>query len=88
MDKCEVCNKKISFGGIQYVGMDKTELLCSDCFNGRVAESWEIEKPFADFEPIILKDTDGKSHKFGIITMLSCGLELKDKFPWLEYIED
>jgi|GEM_PF-610841 len=78
MDICESCKRSAPIGLTELVDMvNKTERLCPDCYNERMAELWGIEKPFSDFKPISLKDADGKLHTFHIITRLTAGLEME-----------
>jgi hypothetical protein len=78
MDICDSCKRSVPIGLTDLVDMvNRSERLCPDCYNERMAELWGIDKPFSDFKPITLKDANGKLHTFHIITRLTTGLGME-----------
>ncbi len=64
-ERCEFCGEYVPRYNTIYVAPEK-EYLCSclTCFNKRMAEYSGTDFDHADFEPIILKDTEGVEHEF------------------------
>ncbi len=64
-EKCEFCGEYVPRYNTIYVAPEK-EYLCSclTCFNQRMAEYSGTDFDHVDFEPIILKDTEGVEHEF------------------------
>jgi hypothetical protein len=64
-EKCEFCGEYVPSYSTIYVAPEK-EYLCSclTCFNKRMAEYSGTDLDHVDFEPIILKDTEGVEHEF------------------------
>ena len=64
-EKCEFCGEYVPRYNTIYVAPEK-EYLCSclTCFNKRMAEYSGTDFDHVDFEPIILKDTEGVEHEF------------------------
>ena len=64
-EKCEFCGEYVPRYNTIYVAPEK-EYLCSclTCFNKRMAEYSGTDFDHVDFEPIILKDTEGVAHEF------------------------
>ena len=64
-EKCAFCGKYVPSYSTIYVAPEK-EYLCSclTCFNKRIAEYSGTDLEHVDFEPIILKDTQGVEHEF------------------------
>lgn len=51
-----------SYDTVHYGNVSKSETLCSACFNREAAEQMGIEIEDADFQPVTLKDHDGRRH--------------------------
>jgi len=64
-EKCEFCGEYVPSYSTIYVAPEK-EYLCSclTCFNKRMAEYSGTDLEHVDFEPIILKDSEGVEHEF------------------------
>ena len=64
-EKCEVCGENIPSYGTIYISSKKRFLCtCLKCYNKKIAEYSGTDFEHVEFEPIILKDTEGVDHEF------------------------
>ena len=64
-EKCEVCGENIPNYNTIYISSEKRFICtCLKCYNKRIAEYNDPDFEHVEFEPIILKDTEGVDHEF------------------------
>jgi len=64
-EKCEVCGENIpSYGTIYISSENRFFCTCLKCYNKKIAEYSSTDFEHVEFEPILLKDTEGVDHEF------------------------
>ena len=85
---CEICGKYVpAFNTVYLSSEEKATLLCLKCYNQRISDSTGFDYEHVEFEPIVMKDTDGVNHKFHFTVRLLGDrvaidtFEIKDRHP-------
>ncbi|MFH0725180.1 MAG: hypothetical protein V2B19_02310 [Pseudomonadota bacterium] len=64
-EKCEYCGENVPRYNTIYVSSEKKYVCsCLKCYNKRIAEYNDTDFEHVEFEPILLKDTEGVDHEF------------------------
>ena len=65
-ERCDDCGRQVpNYDTINLTAVDRTRLVCTRCFNARIA-GVDFEHP--SFEPVVLEDAAGKPHEFHFST--------------------
>ena len=85
---CESCGSHVpAYNTVYLTSEEKLTLVCLKCYNQKISDSTGFDYEHVEFEPIMIKDTDGVDHKFHF-TMRLLGdrvaldtFEIKDGHP-------
>lgn len=70
-EKCTVCKSSVPYHeGVFLTIEGKSRFHCNRCYNRRLSEVAEMQFDHPDFQPVTLKDVDGKPHEFHFTTRL------------------
>ncbi|NTW36987.1 MAG: hypothetical protein HGB17_12855 [Syntrophobacteraceae bacterium] len=70
-EKCTVCQSNVPhYDGVFLTIEGNSRFHCNGCYNRRLSEMAEIQFDHPDFQPVTLKDSDGKPHEFQFTTRL------------------
>ena len=70
-EKCTACSKDVQpYDGVFVQLETDYQLLCTKCYNDRIAEYLGVSFDNPSFDPVTLKDTDDISHTFHFRTRL------------------
>jgi len=71
MAKCTVCQSNVpDYDGVFLTIEGRSRFHCNRCYNRKLAEMAQLQFDHPDFQPVTLKDSDGKPHQFQFITRL------------------
>ena len=64
-EQCEICGSLVArFNTVYLSSEDKLTCACLTCYNKTISDFTGADFEDVEFEPIIIKDLDGKDHKF------------------------
>ena len=64
-EQCEICGTLVAgFNTVYLSSAKKLTCACLKCYNKIISDSTGADYEDVEFEPIIIKDLDGKDHKF------------------------
>lgn len=64
-EQCEICGSFVAGFNIVYLSSEgKSTRTCLKCYNRIISDSTGADYEDVEFEPIIIKDIDGREHKF------------------------